>query len=66
MAFLELLSGDLSFIRLPLGDEAHIKLDSMPLLFTSPVSTILPDKLSDEDDEQDSSTLGRPEPEEDD
>jgi hypothetical protein len=37
------------------------------MLFTSPVSTALPNILSDEDEESDESTLGRPEqePEED-
>jgi hypothetical protein len=33
------------------------------MLFSSPVSTILPDNLRDEDEEIDDSTLGRPEPE---
>ena len=64
LAFLELLSGESAFVRLPLGTEAHIKLDAAPLLFTSPVSTPLPDELNDDQEEEDTSTLGRPEPEE--
>jgi hypothetical protein len=65
MAFIELLSGDAAFIRLPLGEEAHVKLDPTPILFTSPVSTVLPNKLGDEDEEGDPTTLGRPESDED-
>lgn len=61
MAFLELLSGESSFIRLPLAEDAALRLDATPLLFTSPVSTELPNLLGDEDEEADDSTLGRPE-----
>lgn len=63
-AFIELLSGESAYIRLPLGEEAHIKIEAAPILFTSPVSTFLPNKLSDEQEEDDVTTLGRPEPEE--
>jgi len=64
MAFLEVLSGDSSFIRLPLSESEALVLEATPLLFTSPVSTELPDLLADEDEEADVSTLGRPEPDE--
>ena len=64
MAFLELLSGDMSSIALPLGESAFVRLDAAPILFTSPVSTDLPNRMGYEDEEEDSSTLGRPEPEE--
>ena len=64
MAYLELLSGDSSYLRLPLSPSNFIGIDASPLLFTSPVSTVLPNKLSDEEEETDTSTLGRPEPEE--
>jgi len=47
-----------------MGETAHIKLDPTPMLFSSPVSTLLPNKMTDEEEEQDVSTLGRPEPEE--
>jgi hypothetical protein len=63
-AFIELLSGDASFINLPLGESSFVRIEAAPLLFSSPVSTVLPNALSDEDEEQDASTLGRPEPEE--
>ncbi len=64
MALLEMLSGELPFISLALGPSSHLIIDATPMLFTSPVSTALPDILKDEDEEQDESTLGRPEPEE--
>lgn len=64
MAFLEILSGDLATIRLPLAADAELLLEATPLLFSSPVSTELPNILSDEDEEVDASTLGRPEPDE--
>jgi hypothetical protein len=64
MAFLELLCGESPFIDLQLGPTALIRLDPTPILFSSPVSTVLPDKMADEDEEGDTSTLGRPEPEE--
>jgi len=62
MALLELLSGESSFIAIPIGSATTIMLDPIPMLFTSPVSTALPNLLRDEDEEQDDSTLGRPEP----
>jgi hypothetical protein len=64
MAFIELLSGESSYINLPLGPSEMVKLEAAPILFTSPVSTYLPNKMQDEEEEQDSSTLGRPEPKE--
>jgi len=66
MAFLEMLSQDTAFISLSLSPTAVIKLDAAPMLFASPVSTVLPNTMLDEQDEQDPTTLGRPEPEEDD
>ncbi|WP_246091945.1 TIR domain-containing protein [Aliirhizobium smilacinae] len=64
LAFLEMLSGESAFIRLRLAENAFVVLEATPMLFTSPVSTDLPDALADDDDEADLSTLGRPEPEE--
>jgi hypothetical protein len=64
LAFLELLSGEAPYITLPLGETAHIRLEPSPMLFSSPVSTFLPDQLGDDQEEEDESTLGRPEPEE--
>lgn len=65
MAFLELLAGESAFIRLPLGGEAEIVVDATPSLFTSPVSTELPNVMQDDAEEADVSTLGRPDPEDD-
>ncbi len=62
MAFLELLSGDEATIKLPLGKERVIKLDATPILFTSPVSTVLPNVLEDEDEEHEDDVLGPPTP----
>jgi hypothetical protein len=64
LAFLEMLSGESAFIRLPLSANSFVVLDASPLLFTSPVSTPLPDTMADDQEEEDTSTLGRPEPEE--
>lgn len=64
MALLELLAGESSFITLPLSPVMNLLLDPTPMLFTSPVRTPLPNLLQDEDEEDDESTLGRPEPEE--
>src|SRR5262249_52053124 len=63
-AFLGWLSSDAPFIALPLSETAHIRLEPSPMLFSSPVSTFLPDQLADEQEEEDDSTLGRPDPEE--
>lgn len=57
MAFMELLSGDMSALKLPLSPSVFVKLDATPTLFTSPVTTVLPDALADEDEEQDDDTL---------
>jgi hypothetical protein len=64
MAFIELLSGETSIIPLPLGESASVQLDAAPILLSSPVSTDLPNRMGYEDEEEDSSTLGRPDPEE--
>ena len=64
LAFMELLSGERSSISLELGQTATVRVDAAPLLFSSPVSTVLPTVQQDEDEEIDPSTLGRPEPEE--
>jgi hypothetical protein len=64
-AFVELISGDQSSIILTLGPTSPVRVEAAPLLFSSPVSTVLPNLLADEDEEADQSTLGRPEPEED-
>jgi hypothetical protein len=63
LAFLELLSGEASSISLELAKGAIVRVEAAPLLFSSPVSTVLPKSMQDEDEEVDPSTLGRPEPE---
>ncbi|QAB00965.1 MULTISPECIES: TIR domain-containing protein [Agrobacterium tumefaciens complex] len=64
LAFLELLSGESAFIRLPLSETAEIVIDATPMLFSSPVSTALPNVLDEDDEETDTSTLGRPDSDE--
>jgi hypothetical protein len=58
MAFLELLSTDSSCITVPLSDACSITLGGRPMLFTSPVTTALPDAMADDAEESDDSTLG--------
>lgn len=66
MAFLELLAGDSSFLSLPLAANAVVKLDAAPVLFTSPVTTVLPDLMDDADEDDHPDTLGNAPYEEDD
>jgi hypothetical protein len=61
LAFLEMLSGESAFIRLRLSADQDLVLDALPVLFSSPVSTELPDVAGADDEETDLSTLGRPE-----
>lgn len=56
-AFLELLCGESSAITLRVGEEACIRIESVPMFFTSPVTTDLPDQIDDDDEEVDDSTL---------
>jgi hypothetical protein len=65
MAFVELLSGESPFIELPLSGSCALRLDTHPVLFTSPVTTMLPDAMADDAEEPDSTTLGNFNPEED-
>jgi len=59
-AFLELLSGDSAYIRLRLSAEHDLVVEAAPILFTSPVSTTLPNVADADEEETDLSTLGRP------
>jgi TIR domain-containing protein len=63
MAFLELLAGESAFIELMLSPTQALRVEATPALFTSPVSTKLPDVMPEDDEETDETTLGRPEPE---
>lgn len=64
LAFIELLAGDSAFVELKLSPSVSLLLEAAPMLFTSPVSTKLPNVMLEDDEEIDDSTLGRPEPEE--
>jgi hypothetical protein len=63
-AFLEMMVGDAPYIDLPVGSTAPIKLESVPIFFTSPVSTDLPDQIDDASEEDDDSTISGPPPDE--
>jgi len=63
MAFLEMLSSDSSNISVPLSGSSAITFDARPMLFTSPVTTALPDNMEDDAEESDDSTLGTFNPE---
>ncbi len=65
MAFLELLSGESTHIELPLSASCSLKLDATPVLVTAPVTTVRPDVMPDDGEEQDLSTLGNLDVEED-
>ena len=58
MSFLELLAGDRAFLNLPLGESAFVRLEAVPILFSSAVTTLLPDVMDDADEEGDHETLG--------
>lgn len=63
MAFLELMSCESPNIMVPLSGNSAITLDARPMLFTSPVTTALPDRMEDDAEESDASTLGMLNPE---
>jgi hypothetical protein len=44
--------------RAALSGSCTLKLDANPVLFTSPVTTVLPDAMADDAEESDSTTLG--------
>jgi hypothetical protein len=54
------LSGDSAYVRLSLAANSILAVEAAPMLFTSPVSTALPDILGADEEEADISTLGRP------
>lgn len=61
LAFLELFSGDSAYVRLAVSGTQAVVIEASPVLFTSPVSTTLPNLLDPDEEESDHSTLGRPE-----
>lgn len=58
MAFLELLSGQSEQMHLPLSGSIALTLETHPVRVTAPITTALPDTMSDCGEEQDPSTLG--------
>lgn len=58
MAYLKLLSRQSESIYLPVSKEESLRLDSQPVLVISPVTTVLPDVMDENAEEQDTSTLG--------
>lgn len=57
MALLELLSEDMAHIYLDVGSAAQFVVDATPIRLTSPVTTELPNELTDDDEERDESTI---------
>lgn len=57
MAFLEVLAGDSPYIALPLGTGVHVQVDAMPIQATSPVSARQTNKLGEDGEEIDVTTL---------
>jgi hypothetical protein len=55
-AFMELLCGESSAIMIRVGAEACIRIESVPIFFTSLVTTDLPNEIDDDDEEIDVST----------
>jgi len=58
MAMLELLSENSPHISLPISPSCNIVLDTQPIEVVVPATTKLPDIMTDDDEESDSSTLG--------
>jgi hypothetical protein len=58
MAFLQLLSDGSPYIQMPVSGSCSLKLDADPVLVTAPITTVLPDRMSDDAEEQDLSTIG--------
>ena len=57
MAFLEVLAGDSPYIALSLGTGVHVQVDAMPIQATSPVSARQTNKLGEDGEEIDVTTL---------
>jgi hypothetical protein len=58
MAFFELLSGSATCLELPLSASCSMELVASPMSVTCPVTTALPNVLSDDAEEEDVTTLG--------
>ncbi len=58
MAFVEMLSAGQPYIELNLAGSARLRLNATPVRVTVPVTTALQDLMSEDAEEQDTSTLG--------
>lgn len=58
MAFMELLAGESPYVSLRVGDGKFILLDAMPIQATSPVTARQTNRLDEDAEEKDASTLG--------
>ncbi len=58
MAFMELLAGDSPYVSLAVGSGGSITLDAMPIQFTTPVTARQSNRLGEDAEEPDETTLG--------
>ncbi len=58
MAYLEVLSGDSAWIAMPLSPTCALRCDAQPLLLSSPVTTDLPNLMTDDEEDDDPALLG--------
>lgn len=58
MAFMELLAGDSPYVDLAVGSGGSITLDAMPIQFTAPVTARQTNRLGEDAEEADPTTLG--------
>lgn len=58
MAFMELLAGESPYVDLAVGSGESITLDAMPIQFTSPVTARQTNRLNEDAEESDPTTLG--------
>jgi len=58
MAFMELLAGDSPYVDLAVGSGGSINLDAMPIQFTAPVTARQTNRLGEDAEDADPTTLG--------
>ena len=58
MAFMKIVADENGFIDLALSEDIQLRLDAVPLIFNSPVSTAISDQLDEDEEERDMTTLG--------
>jgi hypothetical protein len=59
MAFMELLADDSPCVGLAVGSGGTITLDAMPIQFTAPVTARQTNRLGEDSEEPDATTLGK-------